>query len=158
MIEIEITPEMVDKARIKAEELGTIRNSITKGKGNLVGFLGEAVANCALGGEWVNTYDYDLVLKDGTKVDVKSKTVTSVPQGHYDCSVAALNTKQKCDAYAFVRIKKDLSAGWYLGILEKDAYLEQSVYLHAGDVDPSNNFQVRSNCYNLKINQLKDTL
>ena len=57
MIEIEITPEMVDKARIKAEELGTIRNSITKGKGNLVGFLGEVVANCALGGEWVNTYD-----------------------------------------------------------------------------------------------------
>ena len=149
MIEIKITPEMVDKARIKAEELGPIRNSITKGKGNLVGFLGEVVANCVLGGEWVNTYDYDLVLKDGTKVDVKSKTVTSVPRGHYDCSVAALNTKQRCDAYAFVRIKKDLSVGWDLG---------QAVYLHAGDVDPSNNFQVRSNCYNLKINQLKEAL
>ena len=44
MKEIEITLDMIDKARTKAKELGRLNNSILKGKGNLAGFIGEQIA------------------------------------------------------------------------------------------------------------------
>ena len=41
MIEVIVTQDMLDKAHNKSEEMGRLNNSITKGKGNLAGFLGE---------------------------------------------------------------------------------------------------------------------
>lgn len=158
MREIEITTEIIDNARLKAKELGLLRNSITRGKGNLVGFIGEEIALSCLGGEATNTYDYDLVLEDGTKVDVKTKSTSVTPLSHYDCSVAAYNTKQRCDAYAFVRVKNDLSVGWYLGILPKDKYLEIAERFDKGDVDPANGFVIKADCYNVKISELQDAI
>ena len=158
MKEIEITTEIIDNARVKAKELGHLRNSITKGKGNLIGFIGEEIALSCLGGEATNTYDYDLTLNNGTTVDVKTKSTSVKPLSHYDCSVAAYNTKQKCDAYAFVRVKNDLSVGWYLGILPKNTYLDIAEKFDKGDIDPSNGFTVRADCYNVKISELQDAI
>jgi len=156
--QVELTSKLINKAKAKAKELGKLRNSITNGKGNLVGFIGEEVALSCLGGELANTYDYDLVLKDGTKVDVKTKSTTVAPLPYYDCSVAAYNTKQKCDAYAFVRVKKDLTKAWYLGILPKNTYFETAERFNKGDIDPANGFVIKADCYNVKISELQDSI
>ena len=44
MIEIEITSDMIDQARIRSDQLGELKNSVTRGKGNMTGFLGELFA------------------------------------------------------------------------------------------------------------------
>jgi len=97
-----------------------------------------------------------LVLDDGTKVDVKTKQTGYVPLPSYDCSIAALNTKQDCNYYAFVRVKNDFSIGWYLGVYNKDQYMKDAVFMQKGTIDPSNGYTVKSDCYNIKIDQLKD--
>ena len=78
MIYVPITSTMKGKATRSANRMGRIRNSIMRGKGNVYGFLGEQIAQLVLGGELVNKgkkYDvnYDLVLDDGTTVEVKTK-------------------------------------------------------------------------------------
>ena len=158
MKEVKITPKIIERAKAKAKDLGKLKNSITSGKGNLVGFIGEEIAMSCLGGELTNTYDYDLVLEDGTKVDVKTKSTTVAPLPYYDCSVAAYNTKQKCDAYAFVRVKKDLTKAWYLGILPKNTYFELAERFDKGDIDPANGFIIKADCYNVKISELQDSI
>jgi hypothetical protein len=156
MIEIVISPAMLVEARDKAAEMGQLRNSIIRGAGNIAGFIGEAIAQQVLGGKLCNTYDYDLVLDNGTKIDVKTKQTGYVPLPSYDCSIAALNTKQDCDYYAFVRVKNDFSVGWYLGVYNKEQYMKDAVFMQKGTIDPSNGYTVKSDCYNIKIDQLKD--
>ena len=155
MIEVVVTGEMLVTARDKAAEMGRLRNSITSGAGNIAGFIGEAIAQQVIGGVLANTYDYDLILCNGKTVDVKTKLTSVKPLDSYDCSIAGLNTKQQCDYYAFVRVKNDLSVGWYLGIYTKEQYMLDSVFMKRGNIDPSNGYVVKSDCYNLKINQLK---
>lgn len=158
MIEVVITPAMLVEARDKAVEMGQLYNSITRGGGNIAGFLGEAIAQQVLGGSLKNTYDYDLVLDNGIKVDIKTKQTGYVPLESYDCSIAALNTKQDCDYYCFVRVKKDFSIGWYLGVYSKSDYINDAVFMKKGDIDPSNGYVVKSDCYNIKISQLKEKI
>ena len=157
MIEINITQTMIDRAIDKSIEMGKLNNSITRGEGNIAGFLGEEIANTIIQGDSKNTYDYDIV-KDNITYDVKTKRCTSKPKPEYDCSVAAFNIKQKCDRYVFVRIENRgeiWSRAWVLGWIEKDEYFKQSRFLKKGDFDPSNNYFVKADCYNLTINQLK---
>ena len=156
MIEVKVTDEMLLSARDKAAEMGRLHNSITRGTGNIAGFIGEEIAQVVLGGKLDNTYDYDLVLDDGRTVDVKTKQTSVVPLETYDCSIAAFNTKQDCNYYCFVRVKNDYTVGWYLGVYGKEAYMKEAVFMKKGDLDPSNGYVVRSDCYNLKIHQLKE--
>jgi hypothetical protein len=121
------------------------------------GFIGEQIALQILDGKWDNTFDYDLVVND-KKVDVKTKQTSVKPLPHYECSIAKLNTKQKCDAYAFVRILNDFSKGWYLGVLTKEDYYDKATFLRKGDVDPSNNYTVKADCYNVRIDELAKQL
>ena len=53
---------MFVKAREKAIEVGRLNNSILNGGGNLAGFIGEQIVLFVLGGDWLNTYEYDLVI------------------------------------------------------------------------------------------------
>lgn len=155
MIEVKITDEMRTLAHQKEIEMGLLNNSITKGKGSFAGFLGEQVVLSLLQGEWDNSYDHDITLKDGTRIDVKTKRTSVAPLPHYDCSVAKLNTKQKCDRYDFVRVRNDSSVGWYLGYLPKEEYFLKAKFLKKGSQDGSNGFTVRSDCYNVSISELK---
>ena len=43
-------------------------------------------------------------------------------------------------------------------MLGKDEYFKKATFLKKGDVDPSNNYTVRADCYNLKINELQEGL
>lgn len=153
--EVKITEEMLQEAIKKAENLPSLKNSIRSGAGNLVGFLGEIVAKEVLGGSLKNTYDYDLVLDCGKTVDVKTKETSFKPKPHYECSVASFNTKQKCDYYAFVRVDLKKNLAWFLGVYKKEDYYKDSRLLKKGEIDPSNNFTVKADCYNLEIRHLK---
>ena len=138
MIEVVVTNDMLIAAREKAVEMGKIHNSILKGGGNVAGFIGELIVLKVLGGEWSNTYDYDILLGK-IKIDAKTKQTSVKPLPHYECSIAKFNTKQDCDYYAFTRVKKDFSVGWYLGIIKKHHYFKKARYLKKGEVDESNN-------------------
>ena len=160
MKEIKVSPDMIEKAHIKSKEMGPLRNSILKGDGNIAGFIGEQIALEYLGGTWENTYSYDIILPDGRKVDVKTKRTSTKPRPHYDCSISSSSwnvrytTKQRCDMYAFVRVMKDYSVGWYLGSMDREEYLKKATFWKKGDIDTNNNFTVRADCYNLKIEDL----
>lgn len=166
MIEVEITEEMKRRAWRKAREMGELNNSITKGDGNIAGFLGEEVANYVLGGAISNTYEYDIITQEdlGDRVyyetwDVKTKRCTSPPKGHYDCSVAAFNTKQDCDNYVFVRVENKngrWGRAWVLGWYGKKQYFKDARFLKKGQIDPDNNFKVKADCYNIQIKELKE--
>jgi len=154
MIEVKITETHLESAKTLAKNLGQLKNSITGGDGNLAGFIGEVVVSEITGSSHSNTYDYDLILPSGKTVDVKTKRTNYAPRENYDCSVAAFNTKQKCDYYAFVRVKNDLSVAWILGFYEKSLYFQDANLHKRGDYDPDNRFTFKADCYNIKISNL----
>lgn len=154
MIEVSIDPGLVASARSKAAEMGLLNNSIAQGQGSLSGFIGEFLAADHLGAEVRNTYDYDLVMPDGKRIDVKTKRTNYKPKPEYSCSIAAFNTRQQCDIYFFVRVKNDLSIAWLLGGYDKTQYFKDATFHRAGDVDPANNFTFKADCYNLPISAL----
>ena len=154
MQEVLITEDMVNKATDKAKQMGKLNNSITKGQGNIAGFIGEEMVFDYINGESMNSYDYDLVLADGRKVDVKTKRTTVKPRTNYDCSVASFNTKQKCDIYIFCRLLNDMTKGWILGYKDKEEYFNEARFMKKNQIDPANNFRVKADCYNVAIQDL----
>ena len=42
-----------------------------------------------------------------------------------------------------------------LGWLSHDEYFEKAVSLHKGQIDPSNGYIVKADCYNVKISDLR---
>jgi hypothetical protein len=153
MIEIKIKDEWMEKSKKKAEEMGRLKHSILKGKGNITGFLGEYMVADYLKAKIENTYDYDIVKCD-IKIDVKSKKCSSIPQPCYDCSVPAYNTKQKCDYYIFTRILNDFKKGWILGIISKEKFFKNARLYKKGEVDKSNGLRFKEDSYNIKIKDL----
>ena len=100
MIKIDITDSMRKTAHTKSKEMGVLYKSITRGKGNVFGFLGEEIVRKVLGGEDHNTRDYDLLVNN-KKIDVKTKKTSVTPKSNYECSVADVTRKQDCDYFAF---------------------------------------------------------
>ena len=155
MIEINITDEIFNSAVERSKEMGALSNSITKGKGNIAGFIGETVVAHHLGVTLNNTYDYDLIY-NGEKIDVKTKRTTVTPKPFYDCSVADYNPNQVCDAYIFVRVMNNYSKAWILGYSTKVDYFKKSTLLTRGMADPSNDFIVIADCHNIRISDLSE--
>jgi len=156
MIELTVTKEMIESCKQKAESIGKLKNSITKGEGNLSGVLGEYLTHKQLTKSiWKNTFNYDLV-EHGVRIDVKTKRCTSAPQNFYDCSIAETSLHQHCDEYVFVRILNDMSKAWLLGRMDHKEYFKKARFMAKGEVDLNNNFTVKANCYNLQIKELHD--
>lgn len=157
MIEVEVSESMYRAAWAKSRDFKKLKNSITENDGVIDGMLGEMIALSVIGGAFKNTYDYDIITPSSLTVDVKSKKVTSPPMPHYDCSVAAFNTTQLCDYYAFVRvecIRGEYKRGWYLGHISKLRYYGLARFLKKGSRNGDNYFCVRADCYNLPISEL----
>lgn len=154
MIEVPITDEMILQARDKSREMGNLNKSILNGGGNLAGFIGEFVAQVILGGKIENTFQYDLVLEDGIRVDVKTKQTGYEPKPDYDCSISSESKIQDCDKYAFVRVKNDLTTAWFLGSIDKKKFFRKAKHFKKGELDTSNNYTVKADCWNLKIKDL----
>lgn len=157
MIQVEITPDMLVAARDKASEMGRLNNSITRGQGNLAGFIGEQIALKVMGGKWTNTYSYDLVTDDGVRVDVKTKQTSVPPLPHYDCSIANYKIEQECDMFAFVRVRNTFDVGWFLGVIGKEDFTSKATFYKKGDPDPNHkDFTYKADCYNITIQQLEE--
>lgn len=157
-IEVLITPEMTARAQEKAQEMGELRNSIRRGQGNLAGFLGEEIVLAAWqGAESHNTYQHDITF-EGVSFEVKTKDRTVAPRAFYEASVANYNTSQKADFYVFVSLYRapsgEYTRGYVIGIIEKELYKEIATFLKVGDVDPSNNWTVKADCYNVPYKEL----
>jgi len=155
MIDIYFSDDEIKQAKREAKDLGSLRNSITKGAGNVIGILGEIMCekyidNCVR----KNTRNYDLIIND-IKADVKTKRCTSQPRPYYDCSIANYNVMQKCDIYIFCRVFETLKHGWLLGWENKNDYFNNARFLEKGEIDPSNNFTVKADCYNVAIQDLQ---
>jgi hypothetical protein len=154
MIEVEITKEMQNIAQMKSQEMGKLNNSITSGDGNFAGFLGEAMVVKYLDAQIVNSYDYDLLYRNEIKIDVKTKRTDVKPKSYYECSVADFNTTQNCDWYVFTRVSNSCLRGWILGFLPKKSFYKRANFCRKGDVDLSNYFLFKADCYNIKIEAL----
>ncbi len=154
MIQIKITPDILSRAKKKAATVGNLQGSITGSLSNVVGAIGEIVVEDYAGGEPVNSKDFDLLIKN-RRVDVKTKRCNTTPSPNYDCSVAAHGSKQDCDSYVFVRILTDHSKAWILGEVTKENFYAKATRYNRGDVDPSNGFTFRADCYNLAIQELE---
>ena len=155
IIEIDVTGDQLLRARKLASDMGRLNNSITNGAGNLAGFIGEVVVCDKMKAKHENTFDYDIIDRLGNRIDVKTKRCNSEPKPEYDCSIAAIGTKQECDAYVFVRVLNIYTKAWILGKLSKKDYFEKARYCKRGEVDEDNKFKFRADCYNVKIGELE---
>ena len=156
-IEVRYTDEQMQRAKERAEELGELRNSITRGKSNVWGMLGEEVIrdylNCT---DSDDIYNYDLLTPNGHKLEIKTKktTMTVPPKGHFECSVCNHNPNQNCDIYVFVRASTRSKKVWICGMKDKTSFAQQARYFKKGDTDPSNGYRVHASCWNMNISEL----
>lgn len=139
MIELEITDSMVEAVTGKAKGMGAIRNSITRGSGNIAGFLGEEIALQYFSDQNVDyspCKDYDMVV-NGVKVDVKTKRRGVEPQPHYTCHISDTSMHQQTDVYVFaqVNMRSHPYRGWLLGWLTKEEFLDKAVFKRKGEAD-----------------------
>ena len=148
-----ITQSALDRIKLRAAKLPLLNNSIRKGEGGLVAYIGEEVAKSVLNGDIKDTYDYDIIYQN-TKVDVKTKERTVAPKSYYECSVADFNTKQACDEYAFVSVLNTLKEAWYLGKISKLDFYKKATFHRKGEIDTDNNFTFKADCYNIPISLL----
>ena len=155
LIEIPITPAMIQQAEQKSVEMGKLKNSIRDGEGNLAGFVGEFAVNEVFLGAVTNTFDYDILL-GGVKIDVKTKEVSFVPNPWYESSVACYNTRQKCDWYAFARVCNDFTTAWFCGMIKKTEYFthEKKMFRKQGWIDPSNGMMIKADCWNMEYQHM----
>jgi hypothetical protein len=157
---VNTTPAEIAEAKRQAEEMGRLRNSITKGNGNVVGFLGEIAVARLMHARQQNTYQYDLVMENGKTIDVKSKKCLRPPRMDYDATISNFNTKQNCDYYVFARVSDDLSKVYVMGIIGKEDYFKKSTFYEAGDLDPNSTptrpFYFQAASHNLVYHRLND--
>ena len=76
------------------------------------------------------------------------------PLEGYDVAVAETSLHQECDEYIFVTVLNDSSKAWIVGRMEQKEYFSQARKMEKGNLDPSNGFKVKSNCYNMQIQEL----
>jgi hypothetical protein len=152
MITVTVSSDTLKRARQKAEDMGKLNGSITKGEGNIAGFVGEEVVAGVLGiTEWENTYDYDMT-KDGMKIDIKTKRRNVPPLPHYDCQVPAQQMRQKCDVYVFVSVSYDNSKAWVLGYMPKNEFTTTAKFRAKGSFDGA--FEVKNDLYYVPVSAL----
>jgi hypothetical protein len=157
MIELNVPDKLIKLAEERSKKLGVLKNSITKGEGNIAGYIGQMLIKLFLDGNDIDDYDFD-VLKDNIRYEVKTKRCKFKPLPEYACSVCEKNARQDCDYYVFVRITNDYKKAWILGKKKAKQYLKESLYCKKGEVDLDSTFgwTFKENCYNLKINQLEN--
>jgi hypothetical protein len=164
MQSIEFTQEMIDQALQWANDLGGIKNSITKGRGNLAGRLGEIALANHLSVDVQDHREYDLVYT-GRSIEVKTKRRTVPPLGFYEVSVAKTSKHQNPDLYAFISMEFDRKEnGSYFGLKNiwlcgySGDYFKKAKHMKKGDRDESNGFTTLVDMYNLRIDQLDKSI
>jgi len=155
--------------------VGKIKNSITKGKGNAAGRLGEiALANYLLV-DIQDDKEYDIIYQ-GKTIEVKTKRRTVAPLGFYEGSVARTSTHQNPDQYAFISLEfedsgpmdqpfkcgggkwyRNLQKVWLCGDIDAEEFWEKARLMEKGDRDESNNFTTHVDMFNIRIDELGES-
>ena len=150
------TQKHIDKARIKAGELGALNNSITDGFGNFAGYLAEEVVADYFGMEIISCnsgrdkYHNDLQ-KNNIKFESKTKQRLVLPKPHYQATIARTSLHQNAEYYIFSSVEfKDFevtSAGQkkyhnprsltIIGFISKGDFLKKAVFQKKNKTDIS---------------------
>lgn len=158
VINVKVTEEQLKRAR-GLYPFGALKGSITKGKSNIYGAVGEVIVHDFLAStgrrvQFDNTPDYDLIV-NGKKVDVKTKRTTVPVIQSYNCSISAHNTTQKCDIYVFVRVHENLKEGWIIGWEKKEDFFKKAKFRRKGQSDPKMPaWKFEADCYNLEVSKI----
>lgn len=156
---IDLTPEDV----VAAENLypfGALRDSITRGKSNIYGALGEVVFSKSYSKEgWFHDSapDHDFRHSTFGTVDVKTKRTTATPRGYWNCSIAATSLHQRCDFYFFIRVHESLTTAWILGWMPRTEFFERGSFRRKGELDETSGhgWKYAADCWNLRVDQLR---
>jgi len=154
--EVIITPEMYKSAQTISEQYAhKLKNSIRKGKGTLVGCLGEEMV-LSLWPEIqrLNTYQFDCIY-EGKRLEIKTKERTVPPSLDFDCSVNRLNGVQDADYYIFTSVLNTYKKGWVIGYIKTKTFWEESTFYPKGTVDDSNGFKFHCDTYNMPYRNLR---
>jgi len=174
LISIPWDSRMVEQAQSKAKKLGRINNSILKGGGNAAGYLGEEAVAAYIGAKITSCdkgddkYNYDIIAKDGRKIEIKTKRRTVDPLDYYDVSVAKTSVHQRPDLYIFVsinfenmmmengkRVYRGIKNIWIVGQAEPEDYFARAKIWKAGEIDNNNGFKTHVDMYNLPISEIE---
>lgn len=159
----------IERARRRASRMATScrsrrglsypYRSFMRGKGMMVGLLGEEIVKSRYAGFVLSkgkaAYDYDL-LHDGRfgRTEVKTKQCGSPPELGYFCSVAESSINQECDHLAFVRVLRDFTRAWFIGIMPREDFLAIALRFKKGEKDPTapkSTWQFAETCYNVTV-------
>jgi len=160
--ELPFNNQLIQQAQKWAEELGELNNSITKGRGNLAGRVGELAFARYLGVVLLDMKDYDLTYK-GEKLEVKTKRRTATPLPHYDVSIPATSTHQRPDRYVFISLEFErkrersyygLQKIWLVGDIGADEYFKKAHKYTKGVYTGSNRFLTLADMWNMPISNL----
>jgi len=172
--ELLFNKSMIEEAQDWANSLGSIKNSITKGKGNYVGRLGElALAKHIGAGDAQDQSGYDLLL-DGRKIEVKTKRRAVPPRENYIVNIAKTSTHQRPDVYAFLSAQfesqkagqyKNLQKLWLCGYKSAEDFFKQATFYAKGDIDPGwkptpkrEHYRFSADCYVMEVRDLDDAV
>lgn len=154
------TKEDVAEAFSRSQKLGITPSSFTRGKGRMIGFLGEVAfertfPKAIYVGDKSYTHDYELNDKN---IDVKSKSCNSRPMVHYIASVNKPKGKKlpKGNIYFFMRVHTDFSRVWLCGWTTQKAIEKPKYFKRKGESDDAG-FTFLSDGYHLPIRNTRRT-
>lgn len=154
MIKIKVSPKNIDAMNLRAEKFKVDRNTIFN-MGHKYGFLCEQIFLDNFGGQLIDNNNYDILMPNGRKIDIKTKKCRMEPLPHYNCGVYEYQIqKAECDTYVFFRCHENMSYVWILGMIDKDEFLKQATLTLKGDRD--GRFVAPRNTYNIAISELEN--
>lgn len=159
-ISLPLLPHWISESEKKAKDLGSLRNSITNGAGDLAGYVGEYLVAETLGHPIVSNDSFDFDIQTPLyDIDVKTKRCNSEIKPEYACSVTKKGSFQLCDIYVFCRINFAQNKGWILGYEFKDTFFHKATYGENNAPEKiegveNNGFNYRADCYNVLIKDL----
>ena len=166
MQSLKFNQKMIDQASQWANDLGGIKNSITKGDGNYAGRLGELALAKHLNVGVEDHKDYDLIYND-LRVEVKTKRRATKPKPNYTVNIASTSRHQKPDSYAFLSLEysdrdsaghySDLLKIWLCGYKDADQFFEEAEFWLKGTTDPPF-CTAHRDMYVMKIGELDERL
>lgn len=180
MIKLPYDEEMRQSATAWSKQLGSLKDSITSGRGNIAGRIGELALAKYLGVDTPeDKYDHDIKFNKEI-IEVKTKRRIAAPKPFYDVSVAETSRHQTPDRYAFVSLEfeesgyygqpadglnrrggkqyKNLLNVWYCGDITYKKFWDTAELWKKGRRDESNDFTTLVNMWNLPISKLDNNL
>ena len=163
MITVSIDNSQIERAK-ELYPFDNLNGSITKGKSNIFGAIGEVIINDYFKdkGQTIDTnstYDYDLII-NSYKVDVKTKRFTPKfkPNNNWNVTVSDFNTTQQCNYYFFVGVSEDYKRACMYGYITPGEFYNKATFNKKGQIDPTGNgvWTFKDDCYNLKIAELTE--